>query len=359
MNFMPLKILYRPVIIWCVSIVFIGASCKKEAKSPAPDTQQTATFTNPLLNAAPDPYVYQKDTAYYYMHTLGNRIQIWKTNKMSRLKNISPVTVFNAPASGGNSRDIWAPELFFLDNKWYIYYTGSDGNDREHRIWVLENASADPTQGTWVDKGKLTTQPADLWSIDATLFQQGSSLFMIWSGRPFAAGSTDLTQNLYISKMSNPFTLTGPTVQISAPQNDWEKRGFPVNEGPEILQNASGQIFLIFSASYCGDDRYSLGLIRLNSGSDPMDAKNWTKTSVPVFTGLASANAFGAGHNGFFKSRDGKEDWIIYHANSAAGEGCDDSRNVRMQKFTWTADGTPNFGEPVSTGQAIKVPSGE
>jgi GH43 family beta-xylosidase len=34
-------------------------------------------------------------------------------------------------------------------------------------------------------------------------------------------------------------------------------------------------------------------------------------------------------------------------------------RNVRMQKFTWTTGGLPNFGEPVATGRAIPVPSGE
>jgi GH43 family beta-xylosidase len=356
---MRYKALFKPVIIWCLSLTFINASCKKETQAPGPGTQQPSTFANPLLNSAPDPFVYQKDTTYYYLHTLGNRIQIWKTSKMSRLKDVTPVTVFNPPVTGGNSRDIWAPELFFLNGKWYIYYTGSDGNDRTHRMWVLENADADPTKGSWIDKGKLTTQPADLWSIDGTIFQQDTTLYMIWSGRPFAAGSADLTQNLYISKMSDPFTLTGETELISSPQNDWERRGFAVNEGPEILRNPAGKVHLIYSGSYCGEDRYALGLMTLKDGSDPMRATNWTKNAKPVFTGLASANAFGTGHNGFFKSRDGKEDWIIYHANSAAGEGCDDSRNVRMQKFIWTADGMPSFGEPVSTGQAIPVPSGE
>ena len=350
---------FRVVFIWFIPLLFIDASCKKETQAPTPGEEQVTTFTNPLLTAAPDPWVAQKDTNYYYLHTLGNRIQIWKTNKMSRLKDATPVTVFTAPASGGNSRDIWAPELFFVNNKWYIYYTGSDGNDREHRMWVLENENPDPTQGTWTDKGKLITQPTDLWSIDGTLLQQDTTLFMIWSGRPFAAGNNDLTQNLYISKMSNPFTLTGPTVQISSPQYEWEKHGFPVNEGPEILRNPAGNVHLVYSGSYCGDDRYSLGILYLKDGGDPMVAANWTKAASPVFTGLASANAFGAGHNGFFKSRDGKEDWLIYHANSAAGQGCGGSRNVRMQKFSWNASGLPSFGEPVATGRAIAVPSGE
>jgi len=69
--------------------------------------------------------------------------------------------------------------------------------------------------------------------------------------------------------------------------------------------------------------------------------------------------AYAPGHNGFFKSRDGKEDWIIYHANSLPNQGCGNARNPRMQKFTWNADGTPNFGEPVPINKPIKKPSGE
>jgi hypothetical protein len=30
-----------------------------------------------------------------------------------------------------------------------------------------------------------------------------------------------------------------------------------------------------------------------------------------------------------------------------------------MQKFTWNADGSPNFGVPVPSGQPLPVPSGE
>ncbi|MCE7064951.1 family 43 glycosylhydrolase [Dyadobacter sp. CY326] len=353
------KSIFKPVLASVVLLLFLDASCKKGAKSPEPGTSNASTFTNPLLQSAPDPWVFQKDSLYYYTHTLGNRIQLWKTGKMSKLATTTPVIVFNAPATGGNSRDIWAPELFFLDNKWYIYYTGTDGEDRNHRMWVLENESADPTTGTWVNKGQLLTNPIDLWSIDATVFEHQNARYLIWSGRPFVAGTSDLTQNLYIAKMSNPFTLTGPTVKISSPQYDWEKRGFAVNEGPEILRNPAGKAFLIYSGSYCGDDRYGLGLISLTENADPINPASWVKSAEPVFTGLASANAYGVGHNGFFKSKDGKEDWILYHANTAAGQGCGNARNVRMQRFTWTAAGLPSFGEPVSTGQALPVPSGE
>ncbi len=118
-------------------------------------------------------------------------------------------------------------------------------------------------------------------------------------------------------------------------------------------------MFLVYSASGCWTDDYALGLLTLKEGGDPLNASDWTKTPAPVFTKKPSGSAFGPGHSSFFKSADGTEDWILYHANSTAGQGCGDARNPRMQKFTWNADGTPNFGEPVSINTGIKKPSGE
>jgi GH43 family beta-xylosidase len=68
---------------------------------------------------------------------------------------------------------------------------------------------------------------------------------------------------------------------------------------------------------------------------------------------------YGPGHNGFFKSPDGTEDWIVYHANASATAGCDVNRTTRAQKFTWNSDGTPNFGVPQPLSANLPVPSGE
>ena len=34
-------------------------------------------------------------------------------------------------------------------------------------------------------------------------------------------------------------------------------------------------------------------------------------------------------------------------------------RRVQMQRFSWRADGTPDFGTPVDAGVPLRVPSGE
>jgi GH43 family beta-xylosidase len=326
---------------------------------PPPESNSDTTFTNPLLSSGPDPWVIQKDTNYYYLHTLGNRVGIFKTSKMSKLINARYTTVWTPPATTGPySRDIWAPEMHYLQNKWYIYFAADDGNNKNHRIYVLENSSADPTSGTWEFKGKVAAL-TDKWAIDASVFEYNGQTYMIWSGWE---GDVDGRQNIYIAKMTNPWTITGDRVLISTPTYDWEKSGnlpVVVNEGPEAIKNSNGQVFLTFSASGCWTDDYALGLLTLKPGGDPMNPSDWTKSPNPVFTKKPENGAYAPGHNGFFKSRDGSEDWIIYHANSLPGQGCGDVRSPRMQKFTWNADGTPNFGEPVKINTPIRKPAGE
>src|SRR5687768_5763139 len=129
---------------------FIAAlSCNKNTGgggggNPIPPVVENS-FTNPLLPSGPDPWIIRKDNFYYYTHTLGNRIALWKTAKVSELKDAPVQTVWSAPATGPNSRNVWAPELHFINNKWYLYYTaGSSGDLATQRTFVLENANADP-----------------------------------------------------------------------------------------------------------------------------------------------------------------------------------------------------------------------
>ena len=137
---------------------------------------------------------------------------------------------------------------------------------------------------------------------------------------------------------------------------DLPGRHVNVNEGPEVLLHGN-KIFIVFSASGCWTDFYALGVIEADLGATLLDAKNWTKFDHPFFSTDPKAGAFGPGHNGFFKSPDGKQDWIIYHANPEPDEGCGNFRSPRIQRFTWNADGTPNFGTPAPLSQPLEKPT--
>ncbi|MGI8951576.1 MAG: glycoside hydrolase family 43 protein [Chitinophagaceae bacterium] len=352
---------FKIFILLFLLVSTIECSKNSSPNPPPPPAQKDSTFTNPLLSSGPDPWVIQKDTNYYFTNTFGNKIAIYKTSKMSELKNTSPITIFTPPTTGPYSKDIWAPEIHYLQNKWYVYFAADDGDNANHRIYVLENASSDPLSGTWTLKGKISDS-TNKWAIDASEFDYNGQEYLIWSGWE---GDINVQQNIYIAKLLNPWTIEGNRVMISAPTYNWEKVGsspgtFPtVNEGPEAIENSSGQLFLTFSASGCWTDGYCLGLLSLKVGGDPLNAADWTKKSTPVFVTNSTNGAYAPGHNGFFISRDGTQNWIIYHANSFANQGCGNSRNPRMQQFTWNTDGSPNFGTPVAISIKITKPSGE
>lgn len=342
--------------------VFIGVfvtllACGEEVGSQQkPQPSHEGEFKNPVLTSAPDPWVFQKDDWYYFTHTTGNSLRLYRTKKMSDLRSAEAKTVWSAPSSGMNSRNIWAPEIHFVNGKWYFYYAADDGNNVNHRIWVLENESADPFQGTWVDKGELAL-PDDKWAIDGTIFEFNDNLYFLWSGWE---GDTDVRQDVFIVKMIDPLTPDGERITLSVPELAWEKNGNPpaVNEGPQFIRHGD-KVFVSYSASGCWTDDYALGLLSADASSDLLDPDAWTKSPDPVFTKNVSGQAFGPGHNSFFKSPDGTEDWIIYHANSNAGEGCGNKRSFRIQEITWNDEGYPVFGEPAPLSEYLTKPSGE
>jgi len=319
------------------------------------------TFTNPLLPMGPDPWNIYKDGYYYYTHTLQDSLVIWKTKNLADLKTAERKTIFVPPAGTAYSKELWAPEIHFLDNKWYVYFAADDGNNNNHRMYVLENASSDPFEGSWKFKGKVGDR-SNKWAIDGSVFYHKNKLYMVWAGWE---GDVNERQEIYIARMRSPLKVKGRRVKISSPQFDWEKHGdlndpnnpphVDVNEGPQILRN-QGKTFIIYSASGCWTDFYALGMLTLK-GKNLKRPKSWVKSDQPVFKQAPENSVYAPGHNSFFKSPDGTEDWILYHANSEPGQGCGRFRSPRAQKFTWNADGTPNFGKPVKEGEPLAIPS--
>lgn len=325
--------------------------------------QAQKTFTNPLLPSGADPWCFYKDGYYYYTHTTRNNITLWKTDNIARLSTAEKKVVYTPPAGTYYSHALWAPELHFLNGRWYIYFAADGGQNKDHRMWVLENPSHDPLKGEWTLKGKLTT-PGDKWSIDGTVYDHKGQLYFFWSGWE---GDVNGEQAIYAAKMKNPWTIEGDRVKLSRSIYEWEKHGTTknpndvshvnVNEGPQILRNKD-KVFLIYSASGCWTDHYSLGMLSTSMDKDLLDSASWSKSPQPVFKQSPENGVYASGHNSFFTSPDGKEDWILYHANSQPGQGCGKFRSPRAQKFSWKADGTPDFGEPVKENTPLEIPGG-
>lgn len=309
-------------------------------------TAADATFKNPLLPSGPDPWVVADRGVYYYTHTLGDRITLWRTTDIANLEHSEQRTVWKPPKTGPNAHSIWAPELHRLRGKWYLYYsaTASGFKDDQHRgVFVMENASADPMQGKWIDRGRVNTARA---GIDGTVFDYSGELYFAYS--PYVGAVSGIA----IARMTNPWTVIGDETLIAEPDKPWEDQGGRrILEGPEFLKGPSGRIFMTYSAGACWSDNYALGMLEVKAGEDLLMRSSWTRRSQPV---LKSANGiFATGHNGFFRSPDGREQWVIYHANPRSGMGCTAKRAPHIGKIGWTEDGSPIFPEP-TTGRQLK-----
>lgn len=305
------------------------------------------TFTNPIIGDGADPWVTQWKGQYFYARSAGGQLYVDRATKLQDIGRSASQSVWRPPTGTAYSQNLWAPELHYLDNKWYMYVAADDGDNANHRMHVLEGDSQDP-QGTYTYKGKIAA-PTDRYAIDGTVFENGGSRYFIWSGWE---GTDNGRQDLYIAPMSNPWTIGGERVLISKPDYTWEKHGLAINEGPTVLRK-DGTVNIIYSASGFWRDEYALGQLTLN-GRNVLSESSWIKKNTPVFSQTSNVN--GPGHASFVKSPDRAEDWIVYHAHDDLE--FDGGRDVRIQPFGFNADNTPNFGSPVNSGVALQEPSG-
>lgn len=325
---------------------------------PKDSAQRDRQFTNPIFEGA-DPWIIQDDGKYIACMSEGNHsIALHISDDLTKLgpKQI----VWTAPETGPYSREVWAPELHHLDNRWYVYFAADDGDNRNHLSYVLESEGDDPL-GPYEIRGPIYTgddpeqKKDNRWAIDATVLEHEGKRYLIWSG--WAADNDE--QWLYIAPMKSPWELSGPRVKLCHNADYlWERvneqpdqRG--LHEGPQILKN-DGRTFIVYSTSSSWQPTYKLGMLELKQGGDPLNPKDWVKDKRPVFRG--TEDTYGVGHASFVKSPDGKEDWIVYHAKRDRGDGW--RRAVYVQPFTWGPKGRPKFGKPVTAGELLDLPSG-
>ncbi len=321
--------------------------------------EAAAVLPNPLVPQRADPWIIRhSDGMYYFTGSVPefDRIELRKAGSIEGLACAEPVTVWRRPESGLMSGHIWAPELHYIEGKWYIHFAaggGGRGGDWNIRMYVLENDSPDPLTGNWVEKGRIDTG-WDSFSLDATTFAHRGKRYLVWAQRdPSLQNNT----SLFIAEMENPWTIRGKVTKLSDPVLDWEIQRYKVNEGPAVLVR-NGKVFIAYSASGV-DHNYCMGLLTADAGADLLDPASWAKSLQPVFRTSEENGIYGPGHNSFTVDENGN-DLLVYHARNykelKVDPLQDPNRNARVQPFTWKADGTPDFGVPLPESPARLAP---
>jgi GH43 family beta-xylosidase len=312
------------------------------------------TFKNTLAEIdTPDPSVVYKDGYYYMTFTHnGADVMVMKSRTLD-FRGAERKVVWYPPVDTMYSANLWAPEIQFIRGKWYIYFAADNGLNDNHRMYALEADTDDP-MGSWTFRGQVA-DGTNRWAIDGLALELDDKLYFVWSGWE---GDVNIAQNTYIAPMSDPLTISGPRVLLSKPDLEWERAGGPpyINEGQAILKK-NGRTFLFYSGAGSWTPFYSIGMLTLEPGADPLVPGNWKKAEQPLLTMNDEAGVYGPGHNSFTTSPDGTEDWIVYHATSGISDGWN-NRKARAQKVLWSDDGMPSFGPALSLDSAIEAPAG-
>ncbi|MFE2016568.1 family 43 glycosylhydrolase [Streptomyces sp. NPDC059499] len=328
----------------------LGAGALTAVPGVAHAAAPRAPYRNPLVEQRADPHITRHTDGRYSFTASApeyDRIILRSSRTLRGLSTAEEAVIWTRHTTGDMAAHIWAPELHRIGGKWYVYFASAPADDVWRiRIWVLENASADPFRGTWTEKGQLTTA-WDTFSLDAHTFTHRGDRYLVWAQHE---PGLDSNTGLFLSRMAGPWKLTGPQIRLSTPEYDWERVGFEVNEGAAVIKR-NGRVFMTYSAS-ATDANYCMGLLTADARSDLMDPASWIKSPEPVFTSSEETGQYGPGHNSFTVAEDGRTDVLVYHARpyrEITGDPLHDpNRHTRIQRLAWKADGTPDFGIPVA-----------
>ncbi|ENH98205.1 hypothetical protein J416_01884 [Gracilibacillus halophilus YIM-C55.5] len=306
-------------------------------------------YPKPFIEQRADPYLYKHSDGYYYFtgsYPLYDRVVLRRAKSLDELPQAEEKVIWWKHESGIMSEHIWAPEIHYINGKWYIHVAAGDKDDIwAIRPYVLECEADNPLEGEWVEKGQVNTD-FQSFSLDATTFEHQGKRYLVWAQKV----DNDTISNLYIGEMENPWTIKNQ-ILLSTPEYDWERIGFDVNEGPAMIKSDQ-RIFIAFSAS-ATDENYAVGLLHADINSDLLDPNAWTKEKEPVFVSSDETSEYGPGHNSFSVDEEGN-DLLIYHARPYKGFNTenplyDHNRHARIQRLFWTNDGKPYFGKPGDT----------
>lgn len=307
-------------------------------------------YNTPWIMQRADPYVYRHSDGWYYFTAsvpAYDGIVLRRSKSLEELPFAEETEIWHKHGHGKMSEHIWAPELHYLDQKWYLYFAAGDKEDIwAIRPYVLECGDENPITGNWTERGMMQCADEDEFSfrgfsLDATVFENLGKYYYVWAEK---VGVGKQISNLYIGELETPYKLKSVQVLLTTPDYPWERVGFWVNEGPAVIKN-NKQIFLTYSASETGI-AYCMGMLSASEDSNLLDPLSWKKERMPVLSSDEAYGIYGPGHNSFTKDNDGN-DMMVYHARTEKeiiGDPLyNPNRHAMLMQVKWNDEGFPVF----------------
>lgn len=337
----------------------------------------TFTYTNPIRKAA-DPRIALVDGMYYYMYTSSSTLSMYKAANVADLAYSVGEQIFDATkaaeALGGRIHCIWPSKLEYFPAEafgeeyegWYLFFstfgreldgvsaTATDGDSR--RSYVLKCTTND-LQGDWVnpitgEKGIPEKFVSDTvswvnnvgWCAGETALRYGGEYYTLWIEQR-DRGKENFRQVMFLSKMKNPWTVTGEVLELVTPEYDFEKGGYgyaenekkwypAVIEGITPIVGDNNELFVLYACSGYWTTEYKLGQMTY-LGGNLLDKNSWVKSPTPIFYKNNEVN--GVGGPSICTTPDGKQRYMMYHGY--LGKDTSSGRYAFMEPYTVSKEG--------------------
>ena len=255
------------------------------------------------------------------------------------------------------TKAIWAPDIVFLNDKYYLYYSVSTFGGQRSVIGVATNATLNPDcpDYKWEDRGLvLESHPdhTDYNAIDSALFvDDDGKAYLFWGSfwTGLKAVEVDATTGKPLKYKDGALKIPADVTAVASRDS---RRDSSI-EAPYLVKHG-GYYYLFTSRGGCCDGAESTYHLAIGRATEPLgpyldrDGKRMDEGGGTVI--LSSTEKWkGTGHNGFFRTAnaDGTQcDWLILAAY--------DVDRVRLGRLTqvrpllWDDEGWPVPGEVLS-----------
>ncbi|QDI71238.1 arabinan endo-1,5-alpha-L-arabinosidase [Streptomyces calvus] len=225
--------------------------------------------------------------------------------------------------------DPWAPDLFWRDGRYWLYYAVSSWGTNHSAIGVATSRTGLP--GTWTDHGKaFSSETTDHWNaIDPAVVRADGRLWMTFGSYWTGIRMVEL----------DPATgraIEGATVHHLATRPD---EPYAV-EGPEIVKHGR-HYYLFASHDVCCAGVNSTYRIKVGRSTD-ITGPYVDSKGTPLLEGggdlLLAGHGRYVGTGGQSVFRDRGRDWLAYHYYDAEDEG---TPKLGLNALTWQKNGWP------------------
>ncbi|QNF35138.1 family 43 glycosylhydrolase [Adhaeribacter swui] len=319
----------------CLILSFVCLNSIAQSKTPG-------MYQNPVIAGDfADPSVIRVGNTYYAVGTSsewGPAYPIYQSKDLVNWQYVGPVFKSLPDWTMGS---YWAPELYYRNNTFFVYYTARRKTDQRSYIGVA--TSKDLSKG-FTDHGCLLEWTSE--AIDAFVLEDAGKLYITWKaygldkGKAIQILGRELTPD-GLKDTGNVFTL------LQAEPNNWEAGGA---EGQAIFKKGK-YFYMTYSGNTCCGPEcdYQVGIARAEKLQGP-----WEKFSGnPILKG--DENWKCPGHGTVVTTPDNRY-FYLHHAYNGTDFTYAGRQGV-LSELVWDNNtGWPTFKYGINTPVQAEAP---